>query len=589
MTATVKNWFDRHGRVLAVVLLVVVGLVVYANALPNKMFWDDDDSITNNVFVHDWHYIPQYFSRDLIAGSQLLDNYWRPMLLLVYSVEWHLWQGWSPGFHAVNVLCHIGDAVLLYFVLWRIFKDRRLAWLTALIFLVHPLQTEAVTYVAGLGDPLSVLFMLIGIDQFLKWRESGRPFWSSGRTWLVLAMYALALMSKETAIVMPAYVVLADVFRAGGGGQKEPGLGRRLKAAALAAIPFLVLAGVYLLLRATVLNFLNTFNLYNETNAFTSHFSYRLFTFCRVLTIYAGLLFVPLGLHMERTVAVATSLLHWDVIVGALIFLGLLALACYSCRRRPVVAFGLFWIFAGLAPTSNLAVPINGLIYEHWLYLPLVGAFLPLVWLGLRAARGLVSRGMLAAVYIVFVVWLLVLTMARNPVWHDPIVFYHDVLRYNQSSYRIYNNLGNAYSALRDAAAAGENYQQAIALDPDNPVAYFNLANTLRDSGQIDQAIADFQKAVELGPTVHFYANNLAALYLQLGRRRDARQVLENYVAHAAYKNNALLSLAVIAAQDKDFDGALRYLDQAAAADPSDARVANLRQQVLQAQGQPSP
>jgi len=577
MLAKLRPWIDKNGPALAVALLFAAGIFLYANSFGNRMFWDDDDSILNNRYVHDWRYLPKYFSENLIAGVELRDNYWRPMLLLTYSVEWHLWRGWAPGYHLVNTLFHIGDAVLLYFILSRLFRDKRLAWLTSLVFLAHPLQTEAVTYVAGLGDSLSVMFIFIGLLQYLKWRESGRPSFAGGRYWAAVAMYALALMSKETAIVMPAYVLIADVLRSSAA---PTGWKRRVKDVLLAILPFLALAGLYLLLRATVLNFINTFNLYNEVNDFTGNFSYRLFTFFRVLSVYAGLLFLPLGLHMERTVEIAKSLWSPDVAAGGAIFAGLLAAAFGAARKYPVISFGAFWVLIGLAPTSNLVVPINGMIYEHWLYLPLVGVFLALIWLGLRLARRRTIKWLLAVLFGVFLLYLCVLTMARNRVWHDPITFYNDVLRYNQASYRIFNNLGNAYSDVKDHDRAVETYHKAIELDPDNAVGYFNLGNTHRDAGRIGEALENYHRAVALSPDVHFYSNNLAALYLKIGKRPEARKVLEEYVSHAVYKNNALISLAMIAADQGDFEAAADYLDQAALADPADSRVEEMQVQI---------
>ena len=130
-----KNW-------LIAAIFVGVGLSLYANSFSNQMFWDDDDGILNNAFVKDWSYFPQYFSENLIAGASLVSNYWRPMLLAVYSFEWHLWGDSPIGYHLVNTLAHIASAILLFFLLFKLFRRRWLAFLTSLIFLVHPLQTE---------------------------------------------------------------------------------------------------------------------------------------------------------------------------------------------------------------------------------------------------------------------------------------------------------------------------------------------------------------------------------------------------------------------------------------------------------------
>ena len=92
-------------RWLGVVLIVLVGMIAYHNCLPNEMFWDDDDFITNNRFIKDFHYWPLWFSQNLLAGSYLVSNYWRPLLLAVFSMEWHWWQNWVYGWQIGRASC----------------------------------------------------------------------------------------------------------------------------------------------------------------------------------------------------------------------------------------------------------------------------------------------------------------------------------------------------------------------------------------------------------------------------------------------------------------------------------------------------
>ena len=123
---------------LVVLLLIVIGFVLYTNSFSNQMFWDDDDIILKNQFIQNWRYFPKYFSENLIAGAGLLSDYWRPMLLSVFSLEWKMWEDWQIGYHFVNTSFHIIDAILLFFILFYVFKKPTLAAFTALLFLVHP-------------------------------------------------------------------------------------------------------------------------------------------------------------------------------------------------------------------------------------------------------------------------------------------------------------------------------------------------------------------------------------------------------------------------------------------------------------------
>jgi len=559
------------GNYLVILLLIGVGFVLYVNSFQNQMFWDDYDGILKNQYIKDWQYFPKYFSENLIAGASLLSDYWRPMLLTVFSLEWHLWHDWAPGYHFVNTSFHIIDAVLLFFILLYVFKNRWLAIFTALVFLVHPLQTEAVTYVSGLGDSLSVFFMFFGVFLYLKFRISKKTPLKSAHCLSSFLMYALALMSKETAIVMPAFIFIVDFFFL----DKNEKLSskKKLEKIGKAIWPFLILAGFYVLLRATVLNFKNTFNLYNEENIFVSSFHIRLLTFFRILTVYFGLLFWPFNLHMERSVEIATSLNSLSVIFGGVIFLCLLILALTQFKRFPILSFGIFWFFIGLAPTSNLLIPISGLLYEHWLYLPLIGIFLIFIWLGMEIGKKCSLEKVFLAIFLTYLVFFSVLTIRQNTIWRDPITFYNYTLKYAPNSYRIINNLGMAYADIDEHKLAKETYKRAIDLEPSSPVAYHNLGNTYLEMGKTDLAIENFKIAIKLDPGFVFSYNALVNFYLKNKRYKEARETLESYLNYADSKIDILFVLAQIAAKEEDFESALDYLEKALEIDPKNQTI----------------
>src|SRR3989338_1667976 len=216
------DFFDTKTKVIMV--FAVIGFSLYSNTFDNQMFWDDQDIILNNQFVHDFNF-PKFFSENQNAGSGLLSNYWRPMMLTVFSLEWQIWGDWAPGYHFVNTALHIGNAILLFFILSKLLpradlpamparqsgesaRYKLLPFLTALVFLIHPLQTEAVTYVSGFADVLSTFFIFVGILTFFRFRDSGDiKFY-----WWTVGSYIAATLSKDSAVVMPAMLALTDFF-----------------------------------------------------------------------------------------------------------------------------------------------------------------------------------------------------------------------------------------------------------------------------------------------------------------------------------------------------------------------------------------
>ncbi|MEK7521851.1 MAG: hypothetical protein AAB599_03590 [Patescibacteria group bacterium] len=129
MLARFKNLLKSNRNVL--LLLLVLGLVLYSNSFGNEMFWDDQDNISFNEYVHNWKYFPQYFTENNVAGRGLISNYWRPLPLTIWSVEWHLWQDWAPGYHFIQTMLHIFAAFLLFILLKNLFNNRLLALCTS--------------------------------------------------------------------------------------------------------------------------------------------------------------------------------------------------------------------------------------------------------------------------------------------------------------------------------------------------------------------------------------------------------------------------------------------------------------------------
>ena len=153
-----ENW-------LLILVLIVVGFSVYAFNLNNPLFWDDTDWIVNNPFVHSfsWDNIRNWFTQNILAGINQSSNYYRPFLLFTFALNYILGGENSVGYHLLSNSLHVANAVLIFLLLSYVFKNKFVPFWISLIWLVHPLQTEAVTYISGRGDPLNVFFILCAL------------------------------------------------------------------------------------------------------------------------------------------------------------------------------------------------------------------------------------------------------------------------------------------------------------------------------------------------------------------------------------------------------------------------------------------
>lgn len=512
---------SQRFALFAVLAIVLIGALAYANCLGNEMFWDDDDFILKNRFIKDFSFWPLWFKENLVAGSYLVSNYWRPLLLSIFTLEWSLWKDWVYGWHIVSIAWHILDGVLLYFLINRLFTNRIMALVAALIFTVHPVHNEAVVYVNSLGDSLATFFVLSSLLLFVRFRQSNKPAYLSRNYFFSMLCFPLALLSKETGIVLAGLLPLTDFLLL----QINKPFWQRVRSTASIFWPFVLMAVYYLYLRGTVLNFSNSFNFYNESNAFTSSFWVRLMTFFKAMTQYAGFLFIPYESKVERQMPWAQSPLEWDVLFGGIIVAVMLFFAFKSWRQKPWISFSVGWFFIAIAPTSNVLVPINAVLYEHFLYMPMIGITVLLAyWLTPKIYDGK-NQDLVLKIFILALIVFIGLNIRRNMDWHTAIRFYEKLVSY-APSYRVINNLGMEYAdkGIHDKAEIW--YAKAIEMDASNPVAYHNIAGTQRDTGRIDKALVNFNKAIQLNPDFIFSYRSLAELYWRLERWPECREAL---------------------------------------------------------------
>src|SRR3990167_10324257 len=322
---------------LPIVVLIVISGFIYSFNLNNQLFWDDEDWIIRNNFVHtiSWDNIKFWLTHNTLAGVGLKSNYYRPFLFFTFALNYVISEIKPLSYHLFSNLIHVANGILIFLLLKRfdlgISKGRTLAvaFLTSLIFLIHPLQTEAITYISGRGDALVAMFMLLALLFFYKselttsdvQRTSDVKTSVFGYRLLAIGFLVLGLLSRETAIIFPFLVLAFYVSFI----SKERFL-KSIKQGLIKTWPYFAVVLVYGILRLTVLNFQNTLNFYTEPNIYSENLHVRLFTFLPILWEYLKLLFVPIGLHMERSSVVYSSLFQWPV---CLIFLGLVWLLAW--------------------------------------------------------------------------------------------------------------------------------------------------------------------------------------------------------------------------------------------------------------------
>lgn len=522
------------------IILAVTGLA-YLDSFRNQFLWDDLHLIVDNPAIKHWSLAPGLFLSELFPHG-VLSRYYRPLQALTYLLDYQIWGLHPVGYHLTNVLLHAGVALLLQRLAVVLLRNTTAGLVTALLFAVHPIHTEAVTYIAGRSDPLAALFMLAALLWFARDPRPGL----SGRRMLSLGAFLLALLAREAAMVTLLLLVLIDRVPAPrDDGASEPTPWRHV---AIRLVPYAAVLAGYLGLRAAVVGLAPLASAPAHVPLYL-----RLCTTAKVVLEYLALLLVPIDQHMERLIQPAASCLTAPVL-AAMFLIGAMAAVAVACRRTAwPVTLGLAWFFVALLPVSNL-VPLSTFMAEHWLYVPSMGIFLIAGWGVSRLAERGWAQPATTGVLIALVAYG-GLTMRRNLDWRDGLTFYQATLRLAPNSARAWTNLGHAYHEAGDTEKAREAYQRALQLNPAAADVVQNLGVIQATKGHARQARAAYELAMAMDSSLADPHNNLGNIYREQGRyeeaEREFREALRLNPSHAAAYNNLGLTLQAIGRADE--------------------------------------
>jgi len=480
-----------------VILLVFIGFLIYANSFNNSFIKDDGTLIVENYLIKNCRHIFEIFKRSYTGHGA----YYRPLAIVSHLIEYPFYRLNPFGYHITNTVLHIFNAALVYLILNLLFRSNKLSLMTSLLFLVHPIQTEEVTYISGRCGLMGAFFLLSAFLFYLKYfQKSKRGVYYFG----TLLCFILGVFSKEAVLVFPLILVLYNYCL---NSEKQ-------KPRALHYVPFFAIAILYYILRSTL------GIIFVDKAIIWPGLFQRLFTMGSVFMNYISLLFFPFGLQGDRLILIATSF-EWLILFYWLVLVVLITLLISLSKGSKRIVFGLGWFFIMLLPVSQIIpLTVKGymLTFEHFLYLPSIGFFTILSLALLRIAQ---SKLLLKKVVTVFFVMLLVfyslLTIKRNAQWRDPITFYELTLTQAPYSARNYDCLGRAYGSKGDYKRAIKAFQKAIELKSDYRLAYKDLGLAYTKIGQYQESIAALKKAIALNSEDAQTHNIIGLAYSRMG------------------------------------------------------------------------
>ena len=593
-----------HKPIIHLLLIGTLGFLVYSNTFHSPFQWDEAEYMVGSPAIKDLAYFTGLSDAPGLNVYAFRNRY---IGFLTFALNYRLHGFDVAGYHIVNLAIHLINAILVYFLVALTFRTpyfnagqsaqragqsvedsvpyaqnpmlhaKFVALAVALLFVSHPVQTEAVTYVFQRFASLVSMFCLLSLVLYIKGRLASSQAGKLASYFFALVCAVLAMKTKENAFTLPVVITLYEFLFFGG----------KLKKRLLRLLPFLL---TMLIIPVTIIQIEGSFGEImkpmTEPTALGSENLTRMEYFItqfRVIPTYIRLLLLPANQNVLYDYPVYRSFLDPEVLLSFIFLAALFGAAVYlvfktqSAKRKAqsaensmpyalgamrLAGFGILWFFITLSIESSV-IPLAMVIDEYRVYLPSVGFFLAVVAGAVllvnsiamhrakrvgqseknngSSVRNAMRYALCAMLILVFA--LASATYARNTLWADKVSLWEDVVRKNPNSPKVFNNLGIAYFEKGHYEKAIGMYQQAISLSPGNFFAYSNLGVAYAVTGRTDMAIESFSRAIALDPNSGVVHSNLGHALRKQGRFIEAVDVYLKAVILNPYSGTAFYGL----------------------------------------------
>ena len=543
-----------NGWVALALSIAVLALLSSVTGVANGFAYDDRWIIVENDHTHSLNHAWRLFNETYwpsIRGASL----YRPLTILLYTVQWTIGRGSPLPFHLVNIALYVAVSVA---VLWLALQllPRGAAWVAAALFAVHPVHVEAVGNVVGQAELWTALIMTSAVALYVRERRQGAPL-SRATTIAILSLYVVGMLFKENAIILPALIVLAEVlliakaelslagFSASGARPVLPAPGLSSLGQSFSALRSLLL---WLTLLATLFLWVRV-RVTGEIGGDVSHpalhnldMGQRTMAMLGLAPEFGRLLLWPARLYADyspQAVQVHTTW-HSDVIAGLAMVSGLVILLLVLWRRSPLAAFGIAWLGVGLAPVSNVLIPTGILLAERTLLAPSIGVMLAVgagaAWVIARLPRPRPVRLAAAAAFALLLTLGMSRSAERQYTWKSTDSVFLTLVADAPLNFKSHYTYGGRLFEQHRSKDGEKEWQKAIALLPEYHGVYVDMAHKYREAHICRAAIPNYQKGLAIEPSLPLARVGLVACYLELSQFHRARSESRSAIADGFYR-----------------------------------------------------
>ncbi len=572
---------------------MVLVLLAYSNTFSAAWHLDDITNILDNKRVQIARLTTESLLNSLrppFSGSGT-PAFYRPVAMITFALNWYFGKANVIGYHLVNIGIHFLNAWILFVTIINLLRSPRLksgyhdnglviALAAAAVWALHPIQTQAVTYIVQRMASLATLFFLFGIYCYIKGRLSQDGYHRYLLYILCIVSYGLALGTKQNTVVLPAVLFSIEyLFFLNPHAQRSRRDRWRMIAAGVGLAAFLLI--------------LFLFWMGNPVSAILSGYKGRAFTFSeriltefRVLVFYLGQIFYPIPQKFSilHEVTVSKSLLNPRTTLPAIFIIGsLFIFALLKWRRYPLISFAILFFFIGHAVESTVW-PLE-LIFEHRNYLPTLFMFLPLA----AGLHHLISRyqsenrlvySFLIAFLPLIILGLVTASFTRNMVWASPKSLWMDAMQKAPSMARPYQNVAMALESENRLDSALALYERSLDLGDPNPklsrfISLGNMGNIYKKKGDYDMAVNVLKAAMTSpqGPYILRVHYNLVLCMLNTNQAEAAFEHINQLLAKQPNNRQFIVTKGFLLQQRGYIDAARRHFQMALKQNAADIRA----------------
>jgi tetratricopeptide (TPR) repeat protein len=470
-------------------ILFLLALIIYSSSLKGPFICDDTQLIITNEYIKDFHTLPLLFNTEVFKSSGLnrefAFRYYRPLQLFSFAIDYFIWKMNPLGYHLTNVLIHVLMSFLVYYFLYQLFTNYSLALLSSVLFCVHPLQTESVSYIAGRSELLVSLFTLLTLVTYIDYVRQN----TKRNIYLIsLISFICALLSREAGFLffVPFFILVM-------------GLKSRISKSSLLFnfVSFLGILCIYILLRLTLLVKIQilprgNYNLGGD-----------LLNFLAISWEYLRLLIFPKGLHVLRMLEPPWLGRPFFVFLYLLFAISLLILIILALiRKKYVLLFGIAWFILSFIYLIRFMYKFSATFLtmeEHWIYLASIGFFVILAFLILSIPKNKLI--VLSGILLIFT-WG-ILTFRQNMIWANQTAFYRHNLKFIKPSLSY--------------------------------ILYTNLIGSLQAEGRYEEALRKIDEGLLINPGFFLYFLQRGSIYQRMERYSDAEEAYREVLKIAPY------------------------------------------------------